>query len=58
MGAAFSQPTDWPHVASHTSTKMTHQVLSKFNSLDASPSNVPILLEVAARENGEKNRPR
>lgn len=41
----------------YESTKMTHQLLSIFNSLDASPSNVPILLAKAARENGERNRP-
>lgn len=29
-------------------------LLSIFNSLDTSPSNVPILLEEATRENGEK----
>lgn len=58
QSAEASQPTVRPCVASHMSTKMTHQLLSIFNSLDASPSNVPILLEEAARENGEKNRPR
>lgn len=30
--------------------------LAIFNSLDASPSNVPVLLEEAVSENGEKNR--
>ncbi len=58
QSAEASQPTGWPSVAPHMSTKMTHQLLSIFNSLDASPSNVPILSEEAARENGEKNRPR
>lgn len=56
QSAEASQPTGWPCVASRMSTKMTHQLLSIFNSLDASPSNVPIVLEEAARENGEKNR--
>lgn len=58
QSAEASQPTGWPCVALHMSTKMTHQLLSIFNSLDASPSNVPILLGEAARENGEKNGPR
>lgn len=44
--------------ASHTKTKMAHQLLSIFNSLDTSPSNVPILSVEAAREDGEKNRRR
>lgn len=58
QSAEASQPTGWPCVASHMSTKMTHQLSSIFNSLDGSPSNVPIISEEAARENGEKNRPR
>lgn len=56
QSAEASQPTGWPCVASHMSTKMTHQLLSIFNSLDGSPSNVPILSEEAARENGEKKQ--
>lgn len=37
QSAEASQPTGWPCVASRMSTKMTHQLLSIFNSLDASP---------------------
>lgn len=56
LSAGASQPTGWPRVASHMSIGMTHQLPSKFNSLDASPSNVPILLEEAAREDGVKKQ--
>lgn len=54
QSAEASQTTSWPCVALHMSTKMTHQLSSIFNSLDASLSNVLILLENAAKENGEK----
>lgn len=37
---------------------MTRPALAIFNLLDASPSNVPVLLEEAVSENGEKNRPK
>ena len=56
QSAEASQPTGWPCVASHISTEMTHRLSSIFNSLDASPSNVPILLEKAARENGREKQ--
>lgn len=35
---------------------MTRRLLAIFNLLDASPPNVPVLLEKAVSENGEKNR--
>lgn len=56
QSAEAGQLTGWPCVASHMNTKMTHQLLSIFNSLDASPSNVPILLDEAARENGKEKQ--
>lgn len=56
QSARAGEQTGWPCVASHMSTRMTHWLLSKFNSLDASPSNVPILLGEGASEIGEKNK--
>lgn len=56
QSAEAIQSTSRPCVALYMSTKMRHQLLSIFRSLDGSPSNVPILSEKAARENGEKKQ--
>lgn len=61
MGAAIcqGQRTDRLALCGITysmSTEMTRRLLAIFNLLDASPPNVPVLLEKAVSENGEKNR--
>lgn len=50
QSAETSQQTGWPCVASHMNTKMTHQLSSIFNSMDASLSSVPVPSEQAVGE--------